>query len=52
MLAMFVSGVVVMIGRMFSTIAVTDSVIHTVDGQLRYLTQICIIQYGTAFFHA
>jgi hypothetical protein len=45
MLAMFVSGVVV-------TLAVTDSVTHTVDGQLQYLTQICIIQYGTAFFHA
>ena len=31
LLAMFVSGVVVMIGRMFSILAVTDSAIHTVD---------------------
>lgn len=31
LLAMFVSGVVVMIGRMFSILAVRDSAIHTVD---------------------
>lgn len=52
MLAMLDFGVMIMIGRMFSILAVTDSVIHTVDGQLQYLTQICIIQYGTTFFHA